>query len=438
VGAAPSWREARRYGGDKAGDSRTAFERDRDRILYSSAFRRLGGVTQVVWAREEGYLLHNRLTHCLKVAQVGRRLAERFERGHNIESGVSVEGLGGLDASVVEAASLAHDLGHPPFGHEAGDELDERSSSSGAKDGFEGNAQTFRVVARLGTISTDFDGLDLSRATLNAVLKYPWMADAKDALGAGRKYGVYDSDADSFEWARADGGLPVGERTLEAGIMDWADDITYAVHDVEDFYRAGLIPTQKLQKAGDEELVALAGRVKSDWEPKLGPKPTDEDIQHAAEVALAMLPNTQPFRGTAEARAALRQGTSALINRMILGTRLGRRGLEIDYPIAVEVSLLKQLTRHFVILDPALATQQLGQRQVVSELFTMYYKAALEGDSRLMPASVASPLTGAAEPGVAARRAADIVASMTEAQAVRVHRRVTGVDFGSFLDPAVF
>lgn len=152
---------------NKTGDYRTASQRDHDRVLYSSSFRRLAEVTQVV-AANSGYVFHNRLTHSLQVAQVGRRMAEKLVQ---IQTKEGIVPLGAIDPNVVEAACLAHDLGHPPFGHVIEDELNELADQIG---GFEGNAQSFRIVTKLAFHSPLYLGLDLTRATLAGVLKYPW------------------------------------------------------------------------------------------------------------------------------------------------------------------------------------------------------------------------------------------------------------------------
>lgn len=149
-------------------DHRTEFQRDRDRILYSEAFRRLQGVTQVVSA-DEGTVIHNRLTHSLKVAQVSRRIAERIKSDPNVTDAI-LNKLGGLDPDVCEAAGLAHDLGHPPFGHVAEAKLQELMKNTGH---FEGNAQSFRILTKIEPHRDEYRGLNLSRATLAAVTKYP-------------------------------------------------------------------------------------------------------------------------------------------------------------------------------------------------------------------------------------------------------------------------
>ena len=167
---------------------------------------------------------HNRLTHSLEVAQIARRLAENVLETRREEAAA----LGGIDPDVVEAAALAHDLGHPPFGHIAEKKLDELVLDANNSDGFEGNPQSFRVVTKLALRHQDFPGLNLTRATLNALLKYPWLRRA----GGGpqyRKWGAYSSEDDEFQWARTLDPSSVDAKSPEAELMDWADDVAYSV-----------------------------------------------------------------------------------------------------------------------------------------------------------------------------------------------------------------
>ena len=283
-----------------------------------------------MWAQEEGHLFHNRLTHSLKVAQVGRRIAEKLLAENGTDA---FDALGGLDASAVEAAGLAHDLGHPPFGHIAEDELHRLLKAAGCEEGFEGNAQTFRIVTRLAVISPAFEGMNLTRATLAAILKYPWTSDDKR-----RKAGAYGSEATDFEFARDGLGLPHEDQTIEAAIMDWSDDIAYAVHDVEDFYRAGLIPLSRLANLDRRDLEPLFALAKEKWEMKRGPVPTDDELVEAAGITLTLSPENEAFRGTRGEQAALYQYSSGLIGRFVRGTSFGGQ-LQIDRPVAVEVGL---------------------------------------------------------------------------------------------------
>jgi dGTPase len=207
--------EARFCNESNYGDGRTGSQRDRDRILYSAPFARLAEITQVV-SPEFGYVFHNRLTHSLKVGQIARRISERCLREQPNEAS-----LLGVDPDSAEAAGLAHDLGHPPFGHIAEYELDRLLRNSGLTDGYEGNAQSFRIVTRLAASDARDDtdnpimGLNLTHRTLNGILKYPWPSGSPHSP---RKWGYYDSERDIFEWVRR------GQRQLErhaiAEIMD--------------------------------------------------------------------------------------------------------------------------------------------------------------------------------------------------------------------------
>jgi dGTPase len=230
---------------------RTEGQRDRDRILYSSAFLRLGHVTQVT-APETGRVFHTRLTHSLKVAQVARRTAESLPK--QVERGqLKDERFSRIDPDVVEAAALAHDLGHPPFGHIAEEELHHAAAKAG---GFEGNAQSFRIVARLALrdwtpddARAPYEGLNLTWQVLNGILKYPHVGAAmyeSDQVAPPPKIGAYYSEGELLQAVRTQAGYTTDAKCLAAQIMDWADDLTYAVHDVEDFFRAGILPIWRL------------------------------------------------------------------------------------------------------------------------------------------------------------------------------------------------
>lgn len=435
---------------DKRLDQRNAPQRDRDRILYSSAFRRLAGVTQVVWAREEGYLLHNRLTHSLKVAQVGRRIAEMFLEQAESDQRVKalIDKWGGLHPEVVEAAGLAHDLGHPPFGHIAEQELDAAvrrchlDDGTPVTDGFEGNAQTFRIVTRLAQVGSDAngnqidDGLNLTRATLNAILKYPrpWSAGQ-------RKWGFYASDEPIFRWARDHTPVPAGRKTLEAQIMDWADDITYAVHDAEDFFRAGLIPLQELPAWTPEQRKIVLDRTAESWRRESASDLTADELA-AAEGATIDFPwASRRFTGTPEDHADLRSALSAAIGRYVGFSRLSEDGLDIERPVLAEIAVLKELTRYLVIEGPQLGTQQHGQRRVIRELFAIYRTSAEDGRLEVFPTSVRDQARNLIEAKCpepqTARFVADLIAGMTEVQATHMFQRLTGVDFGLFADPVI-
>lgn len=424
---------------------RSEAQRDRDRVLYCSAFLRLGQVTQVA-SPELGHIFHSRLTHSLKVAQVARGLAQRFKglaKQGALEEGVA-RLVACLDEDATEAAALAHDLGHPPFGHLAEQVLQERSKHAS----FEGNAQSFRIVTSLALRSSVLPGsdatpvgLNLTRRTLNGILKYPWLRAEEPPLRA-KKWGAYaDGDRRAFDWARE--GYGDGERTLEACLMDWADDVTYAVHDMDDFFRARLIPLERLTVGDSPERERFLIHLRSFAEGR-EPGEAGSDPEKLAATAVALFSGGPvsdidfPFSGRTGERTGLRELGSQLIGTYISAPQL-RDGkdetveFEIDDAIVEQVLVLKQLTWFYVINRPSLAVIQRGQRQIVKTLFGMYSKAVAEGDFHMLPPLYAERIEIA--PGDAARERViiDLIASMTEASAAEIYRERTGVSGGSVL-----
>ena len=438
----PNPREERFHLTDRAGDKRTAYQRDRDRILYTSAFRRLAWVTQVV-SSGEGEPFHNRLTHTLEVAQIGRRLAEKL-RDEQLEES---DEIGGVDPDVVEAAALAHDLGHPPFGHVAEEELDRLIVAAGVPAGFEGNPQSFRVVTKLATRNPGFPGLNLTRATLNAILKYPWHRQTEPPE-RNRKWGAYNSEREEFKWVR--GPEPRDFRkSAEAELMDFADDIAYAVHDVEDFYRTGMIPLDRLSRDESEVDRFLCGAFSSLEGKQYSLLHTKEDCKTAFSELSESFPITDPYSGTMQQRASLRSMTAGLINRYVNAVKLyvptdvSERRVKIKDWAEVELFVFKQLTWHYVINSTALAAQQYGQRRIIRQLFEIFSDASESKQLDIFPVSYRERMEALLRDGQYGikqeriRIVADLLAGMTEQQAVDVYQRLTGVSLGTVLDTIV-
>ena len=244
--------------------------------------------------------MRNRLTHSLEVAQIGR------------EFGAAL----GCSADVVDTACLAHDLGHPPFGHNGETALDAVAAGIG---GFEGNAQTLRLLTRLEPKRAHPDGrpagLNLTRASLDAATKYPWRRGR--APHPTMKFGVYDDDLEVFEWFRA--GAPEGRRAVEAEVMDWSDDVAYSVHDVEDAVASGWLDPRLLRERADVEAVlAVAGEV---YEPGLTP----DELAEALERLLATGAVPDAYDGSRQSLAALKDMTSRLIGRFVVAVEQATR-----------------------------------------------------------------------------------------------------------------
>lgn len=419
---------------DSRGRYRTPAQRDRDRVLYSSALQRLGGVTQVT-SSEAGYTFHTRLTHSLKVAQFARRCSEKLiqDREANRLTGRAAAALDAIDPDSAEAAALVHDLGHPPFGHVAEEVLRDETLAS-----FEGNPQSFRIVTNLAIRTLDASGLSLTRRTLNGILKYPWARELEGDSKKNKKWGSYEPDKDAFTWTRRDS-VP-DERSLIAQIMDWADDVTYAVHDLQDFYQAGLVPLHLLCMGVDggaqrKELEHLREGLVRAGRP-------DIDTRLAAlEEVLKFGGIDEPYEGREDQRAALRSLASNLITQYMdafqieEGTVDGRAEVVIDEDARLQVDALKDLTWVYVVMRPSLAVMQAGHREVIRKLYERYLEATTDHDeTRLFPPLYQARLEAADTDGARSRLVIDLISGLSEDAALTLFRRMSGIDPGSVID----
>lgn len=356
--------------------------------------------------------------------------------------------VGGVNSDVTEAAALAHDLGHPPFGQIAEDELKRLAEQNGLADGFEGNPQSFRIITALSLRREGFAGLNLTRATMNAVLKYPWFRETSGYRQ--RKWGTYRSEAEDFCFARAFFEPGDEKKSAEAEIMDWSDDIAYAVHDMEDFYRAGLIPLDRLA-IDEDERERFFQKTFDRWDEEKEKVEHDrEDLRSAFKEILELVPDPirEPYEGTKQQRAALRSLTSLLIGRYSKGVKLkvpdsqdkGRLARQKD--MVLELRMLKELTWTYVIRNPRLATQQHGQRRIVEELFHIFLsaaKSAKTSDRTIFPVPYREQLDELEDrwddkESARARSVIDLIAGMTEQAAIDMYRRLTGISSGSVTD----
>lgn len=402
-----------------AGDGRTAFERDRDRILYTAHFRRLAGVTQVTTPTEL-QSFHNRLTHTLEVAQVARRMAERLLRKRSDDT--ALRNI--LDPTVCESAALAHDLGHPPFGHNGEKCLDKLAlEADSTSDGFEGNAQSLRIISQLANREGDSLGLNLSTATLRASIKYPWLRDRNPAKP--NKFGVYQSENALFEplWD----GYPEFNQVLEAQVMDWADDIAYSTHDFYDFVISGLIPISVVRTwRWDELRDLLASEVDTTG--------IGESAYKRVCQSFNLLPNSiSSFdsRLSSPNVGQLRSWVSFWIGECTdTSLTISCQGnLEFINEIDDQIRILKGLTYYYAIGSPALAVRQEGEQRILGTLFEILLNDA-RGKKRYLNVDARKRI----ETDGCIRVVLDVISSMTDHQAIAMHQKLTGLSTISILD----
>ncbi|MEW2528139.1 deoxyguanosinetriphosphate triphosphohydrolase [Streptomyces sp. NPDC047071] len=414
---------------------RTAFQRDRARVLHSAALRRLAGKTQVVTpgtlpqvrglartgetpSQAWDASARTRLTHSLECAQVGRELGAAL----------------GCDPDLVETACLSHDLGHPPFGHNGEQALNDLAQDCG---GFEGNAQSLRLLTRIEpkrfVLSADTGdlvsvGLNLTRAALDAATKYPWPRGAHPTEPDSVKFGVYEDDRPVFDWVRADA---PGHRTcFEAQIMDWSDDVAYSVHDVEDGLHAGHIDPKALRaepERRDVYAVAIGRYVPADTDP--------EELAAALDRLQDQEWWPHGYDGSAVAQARLKDATSQLIGRFCLAAETATRArygtgpltryaaeLVVPREARLECAVLKAVADRYVMQRPAQTRLRADQRVCVAELAEALAARAPEGlDPQFRALYDAAPDDRAAK-----RVVIDQIASLTDAAARSLHARLTG------------
>lgn len=383
------------------GRPRAGFARDRARVLHSSALRRLAAKTQVVVVGESDFP-RTRLTHSLECAQLGRELAASV----------------GADPDLVDAACLAHDLGHPPFGHNGETALAEIAESFG---GFEGNAQSLRILTRLESKVIRADGssagLNLTRATLDAAAKYPWPRRSGTV-----KFGTYDDDRPVFDWMRD--GAPSGERAVEAQVMDWADDVAYSVHDVEDGIHARLInPASLTDPVERHEIVATAAELFL------------ADVERLEEAAVMLCEQPfwlRSFEGSMRDLAALKRMTSELTARLCSAAvaataksnqqpaRRYRGRFVVPVAARAECAVLKAVATRYVMRRDPTVLAQVRQREQLTEL----YDAVLAGAPGTLEPWLHDAWREAPDDAARRRVVVDQVASLTDVSALAWHTRL--------------
>jgi len=383
---------------------RTEFARDRARIIHSFALRRLAAKTQIAvpWLTD---FPRTRLSHSLECAQVGRELGAAL----------------GADPDLMEGACLAHDIGHPPFGHNGEDALNKIAQECG---GFEGNAQSFRLLVRLEAKTVDAKGrsvgLNLTRATLDAATKYPWPR----ATNA-RKFGVYDDDLDVFNWVRK--GATEGAQSMEAQIMDWSDDVAYSVHDLEDALVTGQVKLEALSADLPELYKVASGAYMSDISETEAAKALSE-LQK-----LSCWPKN--YDGSHAQLAGLKDLASQLIGRFALAAETATRekygdgdltrysaNLVVPREQKAEVAILKSVAAYYVINASAALIRYADQQKILQELVEMVLAKAPHSLESFFQDDWKQASTDAQK----LRVVVDQVASLTDPGAYALHAKLLG------------
>jgi len=384
---------------------RTEFMRDRARVIHSAALRRLAAKTQVAVPWENDFQ-RTRLSHSLECAQIGRELGESL----------------GADPDLLETACLSHDLGHPPFGHNGEEALAEVAKDFG---GFEGNAQSFRLLTRIEAKTVDKDGksvgLNLTRASLDAGTKYPWPRAFNP-----RKFGVYDDDVEIFNWMRQ--GSPPDRKCIEAQIMDWSDDCAYSVHDLEDAIFVGQIKVENFEKDFDI--------LHNEMQTGYGSTATKDEAAAALERLQQLSCWPRYYDGSHRSLARLKDSTSQLIGRFVLAAELETRKIHGDGPLQrysadlvipreqqVEVDFLKAIAGHYLI-GAAVSQERYAKQQVlIKDLVEMLHKHA----GTHLDSIFAKDWAVATNDTERMRIVIDQIASLTDPGAYALHARLSAL-----------
>jgi dGTPase len=380
---------------------RTEFMRDRARVIHSAALRRLAAKTQVAVPWENDFQ-RTRLSHSLECAQIGRELGESL----------------GADPDLQDTACLSHDLGHPPFGHNGEEALAAIAEDFG---GFEGNAQSFRLLVRLEAKTVDSNGksigLNLTRASLDGATKYPWPRSENT-----RKFGVYDDDVAVFNWMRKE--APAGKKCIEAQIMDWSDDCAYSVHDLEDAIFAGQVSVKTFEKDFADLYTVMTRDYKSDA--------TEQEALDAHKRLSELSAWPHYYDGSHRSLARLKDSTSQLIGRFVLAAEVETRrihgdenlsrygaNLEIPREQKLEVDFLKSIAGHYLINAAHSQERYAKQQVIISELVEMLLKYPHELDSFFK-----KPWDEATDDLAKMRVVIDQVAALTDPGAYALHARL--------------
>ena len=415
----------RRSGACDASDYRTPFQIDRDRVLHTPSFRRLQNKTQVFWSGEYDFY-RTRLTHSLEVAQIGKSISYWLRSQADGPLGDDFF----IDPDLVEAICLAHDLGHPPFGHAGERTLNHLMRAHG---GFEGNAQTLRLLTER-IFSAKRSGMDPTRAFLDGVLKYKSLwTEMKSAAGeVPENHFIYDGQHEYLDWAMGRNDFPLELtagatrdkfKSIECQLMDWADDTAYSLNDLSDSVRAGFLNIEKIEA----------------WAEKHN-YPTGEHTALGDLMKAIRRKRVDPFVGKRIGRYIQSTRLETDVNFLSAMSHRYRHRLVIDEAVKAESAMFKQLAFEVVFLAPQLKQlEHKGSRmlrqlwEVLGERYVAQH--AIDGQNfQLLPADTAAEIAAAPDEAARARLVCDFLAGMTDGYAARTYKRLFSPDFGSIGD----
>jgi len=402
---------------NRPNDSRNYFQKDRDKLIHSTAFRRLQGKTQVFGVGSSDFF-RTRLTHSLEAAQIAKGIAQNH-------------GVANLD--LVELACLAHDIGHPPFGHSGEKQLQKLMECNG---GFEGNAQNLRILNFLETKypEKECNGLNFTRASIDAILKYnknysDSIRDQDDPL----KF-YYDEDEDLITWAKTGSPDEPNPQSIECQIMNWSDDIAYSTHDLEDGIKAGMISYTKIDSIEDEVKKELENDKKIGWDAKtwIEVKKIVKKLSTEKKVSL--------HNRKAERTEIIAKLISEFIRKIKFKERQDfkkyhsryRFNISKDKKTKIKCEMLKKLVWKMILNDQRVATIERKGQIIINGIFKELESSVVnEGNDKLLPPDFRERLNKSNEPR---RIICDYISGMTDAYALKFYSRIKESDIHSIFE----
>lgn len=404
-----------------AQDHRTFFQIDRDRVIFSHAFRRLQSKTQVFQSGEYDFY-RTRLTHSIEVARIGRSICEYLQS----KCTPILSDKKCIDPDLLEAVGISHDLGHPPFGHIGERKLNELMAPFG---GFEGNAQTLRILTELIYARQDGPrGMRPTRAFLDGILKYKKLfSEASTSDSFPENHFIYDDQKERRDFVLGD--IPSEQidtindfKSIECQIMDWADDTAYCTHDILDGIKAGFLTVQRIEKWAEGKSI---GPVENACLEDLIDVIKKERVEAVFGLKIGHF-----------IRACTLAPTE---NFMTERTQRYAYNLRIHPEIVQESKLYKSIALDLIFKSPLLQQIEFKGGKILENLWEALddnYLKTIKRPLNILPEPIHQWVRGEGDPAKRARTICDFLANLTDLEAIRLYRRLFDPEFGSIRDLA--